>query len=100
MELGLKDIIYVLTIFGAAVGTFFSTKHGLKNYTRDRFDELNTRFSDHVLKVTEHISDLRLENERLKGKLELQDQIVQQFRREVLDHLPKLYQLVDKRKEE
>ena len=83
-QIGLKDLFYIGGIILSAVITFISTRHKLKEHIRDKFDE-----------SMKSIVDLKLEIEKLKSKDELQQQIIDQFKNQVLDHLPKLFQLVD-----
>lgn len=81
MEFGIKDIIYLGTIVVAVVGTFLGTRHNLIEYVRDKFD---------ILK--DQIQDQKVEIEKLKVKDENQQQIIEQFRKQILDHLPALFE--------
>lgn len=77
MEIELKDALYLFGIAMAAVVTFFTTKHQLKEFVVQKCDELKER-----------IHKLELENERLKAKDDLQQQVIDQFQSQVLDKVP------------
>jgi hypothetical protein len=77
MEIELKDALYLFGIAMAAVVTFFTTKHQLKEFVMHKYDELKER-----------IHKLEIENERLKAKDDLQQQVIDQFRSQILDKVP------------
>ena len=43
MEFGIKDMLYIVGIIVAGLSTFYTTKHNLKEYVRDRIDELKDK---------------------------------------------------------
>lgn len=79
---GIKDVIYIATIIGTGIATFLSTKHKIKEYVRDKVESLKDRIHDH-----------ELEMEKLKGRDENQQQIIDTFQKQVLDHLPTLFEI-------
>lgn len=83
----LKDAIYIAIIIGTGITTFLSTKHKLKEYIRDRIDELKDKLHNQEVEI-----------ERLKGRDENQQQIIDTFQNQVLNHLPALYEIANKSK--
>lgn len=69
------------------MATFLTTKHNLKEYVRDKIDLLKDKLSKQNLEI-----------ERLKGKDENQQQIIDQFQKQILDHLPALFQILQDKK--
>ena len=61
MEFGLKDILYIIGLVTSIIVTFLTTKHKLKEYIRDKNDELKKEIND------------------LKIKIEAQQQIINQI---------------------
>jgi hypothetical protein len=84
--LGTKDIIYICGIVIAAITTFLTTKFQLKEYTRDKFDSLK-----------DEISDLRLKIKDLEAKDGLQQQVIDQFGKQIEDLIPKLMDAINKK---
>ena len=80
--LDVKDAIYIALIISTGIATFLTTKHKLKEYIRDRIDCLTDKIHTH-----------EVEMERLKGRDENQQQIIDTFQKQVLDHLPALYEI-------
>ncbi|NJM79519.1 MAG: hypothetical protein HC854_07770 [Flavobacterium sp.] len=92
MELDLKLILPIVSIFIGTVIAFYKIKN---EYDKDlrKFDkELNEKI--HKLE-NEKINNLQLEIERLKGRDENQQQIINQFQTQILDHLPKIYEIIN-----
>ena len=85
--LGLRDIIYVGVILLTGVVTFLTTKHNLSDKIQVTKESLK-----------EDLKNLELEIERLKGKDENQQQIIDQFQKQVLDHLPDLFEILKDKK--
>ena len=83
----LKDVGYIVGIVCTAIATFLTTKHNLKEYVRDKTDELKDK-----------IHKQELELEKLKGRDENQQQIINLFQSQILDHLPKIYDLINTQK--
>jgi Na+/glutamate symporter len=81
---GIRDVIYIATIIGTGIATFLSTKHKLKEYVRDKIESLK-----------EKIHSQEVEMEKLKGRDENQQQIIDTFQKQVLDHLPALYEIAN-----
>lgn len=82
MEFGIKDMLYIVGIIVAGLSTFYTTKHNLKEYVRDKIDELK-----------EKIHKQELEIEKLKGRDENQQSIIELFKTQILDNLPKIYEI-------
>lgn len=70
-----------------AIVTFFTTKHSLKEYIRDKTDVLNDK-----------IHKQEIEIQQLKIKIETQIQVTTTFQNLILEHLPKLYSIIDNNK--
>ncbi len=87
MEFGARDVLYIIGVIVTAVVTFLSTKHSLKDLIRDKNEELNQK-----------INDMKIDLERLNGKQNLQEQIIQQFQSQVLNHLPDLFSIIKEKK--
>jgi hypothetical protein len=81
--LGLRDIIYVGVILLTGVVTFLTTKHNLSDKIQGTKESLK-----------EDLKNLELEIVRLKGKDENQQQIIDQFQKQILDHLPDLFEIL------
>jgi len=79
MEFGLKDVLYIIGIVASTLITFFGTRHGLKEYIRDKNDELK-----------EQISDLKLKLQEQKARDDLQQQVIDQIGKQMTDLIPKL----------
>ena len=92
--LGIKDLLYVVTIAVTAVVTFLTTKHNLKDFIRDKIEECNKTLSAN----RELISDQKVEIEKLKTSLEYQKQILDQFQKQILTHLPEFFNIINERK--
>lgn len=86
-SLDIKDAIYIALIIGTGIATFLTTKHKLKEYIRDRIDCL-----------TDKIHTQEVEMEKLKGRDENQQQIIDTFQKQVLDHLPSLIEVANNNK--
>lgn len=65
MEFELKDVVYIVGIVLSTVITFLGTKYRLKEYIRDKYDELK-----------EEINNLKIELQKQKSKDDLQQQII------------------------
>lgn len=87
-HLGTKDIIYIVALVASVVGTFFATKHNIKEFVRDKLDNLK-----------EKLNDQKIEIEKLKSKDENQQQIIEQLQKQVLDHLPDLFEILKANKQ-
>lgn len=77
MEFGIKDVITIMVFAVGIAATFYGTRFKIKEYVRDRIEKLKD----------EH-NEMKLEIERLKNRDELQEQIIQQLKVNVLDRLP------------
>ena len=87
MEFGLRDLIYIVGIVVSTLITFFGTRHGLKEYIRDKHDGLKDQIHDLRIKLQEH-----------KAKDDLQQQVIDQIGKQMDDLIPKLIsQLEDKK---
>lgn len=68
MEFGLKDLLYITGIVVSAVVSFLSTRHKMKEYVRDKTDELK-----------KDIHKLELSQSKLEAKDDLQQQVIDQI---------------------
>ncbi len=84
-DLALQLLGAVLLMGFSAVVTFFSTKHNLKEYTNNKYNELKDK-----------LHNQELELEKLRGRDENQQQIIDMFQAQVLNHLPDLIEAVTK----
>ena len=87
MEIEIKDLVYLGVILLTGAGIFFGTRYKLNEKIQDTKDDLKDR-----------MKDLELEIERLKGKDENQQQIIDQFQKQILDHLPDLFEILKDKK--
>ena len=85
--IGIKDVIYIVGLAVSVVSTFFITKHQIKEFIRDKVEELNKK-----------ITELEKEQINLKHRDEIQQQVIDEFRKQVLDHLPKLFSIIENSK--
>lgn len=94
--LDLKDIFYIGGIVLSAVVTFLTTRHKIKEMIRDKHDELKGEIATLRLEKKDEIGELKVELEKLRGRAELQEQITDQFKKQILDNLlPKLFQIIE-----
>jgi len=82
-EFGWSDAIYIGGIVLTAGITFVSTRYKLKEYIRDKTEILRDR-----------IHQTEVELEKLHSKDELQQQIIDQFQKQVIDRLPEIYAIL------
>ncbi|EKT3972903.1 hypothetical protein ACSN7D_000173 [Flavobacterium psychrophilum] len=87
MELDFKIIIPLISILIGTVVAFYKMKNEYDKELRKFDKELN-----------EKIHKLEIELEKLKGRDENQQQIINSFQTQVLDHLPKIYDLINSQK--
>lgn len=74
-----KDVCYLVGILIAGLSTFYTTKHNLKEYVRDKVDELKDK-----------IHKQEIEIEKLKGRDENHQQILKMLQTNVLDKIPNM----------
>jgi len=79
MEFGLKDILYIGGIILSAVITFITSRHKLKDFVRDRNDDLK-----------EQIHDLKLALKDQQERDNLQQQVIDQIGKQMDGLIPKL----------
>ncbi len=72
----LKDVFYIIGIVSTAIVTFLTTKHNLKEYVRDRIDELKDKIHKQELEIRE-----------IKSRDEDQQQILKVLKTDVLDKI-------------
>ncbi len=89
MEFELKDVLYIVGIVVSTLITFFGTRHGLKDYIRDKNDELK-----------EQISDLKITLQEQKSKDDLQQQVIDQIGKQMDDLIPKLIGRLELKKQD
>jgi hypothetical protein len=80
---GIKDVLYIAGIIVTVTATFFTTKHKLKEYVRDKTDD-----------IKEQISQLKIELNNLKSKDDLQQQVIEQIGKQIDILIPKLLDAV------
>lgn len=84
MELDLKVIIPLISILIGTVVAFYKMKNEYDKELRKTDKELNDK-----------IHKLEIELEKIKGRDENQQQIINLFQTQILDHLPKIYDLIN-----
>lgn len=87
MNFDFRDLITIVGVVSSAIVTFLGTKHSLKEYVRDKVE---------ILKDKVHLQEIEIE--KLKGRDENQQQIIKTFQNQVLDHLPKIYEIINSQK--
>lgn len=89
MEFQLKDVLYIVGIVASALISFFATRHGLKEYVRDKHDDLKDK-----------ISDLKIQLENQRAKDDLQQQVIDQIGQQMKELIPKLVDRLEHKKQE
>lgn len=79
----LKDVGYIVGIVGTAIATFLTTKHNLKEYVRDKIDELKDKIHKQELELRE-----------IKSRDEDQQQILKVLKTDVLDKISNIEGLI------
>lgn len=87
MEFGLRDLIYIIGIVASTMITFLGTRHGLKEYIRDKHDGLK-----------DQIHDLKLNLNEQKAKDDLQQQVIDQIGKQMDELIKKLLSQLDDKK--
>jgi cell division protein FtsL len=82
----LRTLLLVLGIIISGVAVYFRTIHQLEYRFRDKIDEQNKQ-----------INDLKLEMVNLKSKDDLQQQVIDQIKKQVLDNLPAFYEAISQK---
>lgn len=102
MVVDIKDGLYILGVIIAGVIGFYASRYGIKDFVRDKIDNLKDEFrknekeySEKLSKQLERINDLEKDIIKLQGTDENQQQIINQFQSQVLDHLPKIYEIIN-----
>ncbi len=67
------------------MATFFGTKHNLKEYARDKIDELKSELHKQQLQMTE-----------LKAKDDLQEQVIEQINKQLTTLIPRLFEALSR----
>lgn len=88
MEFGLKDVLYIVGIVVSTLITFFGTRHGLKEYIRDKNDELK-----------DEINNLKVKLQEQKAKDDLQQQVIDQIGKQMDSLIPKLIGRLQQKKQ-
>ena len=89
MEFGIKDVLYIIGIVVSASVSFLGTRHKLKEYIRDKNDELKDKI---------HHLELQLNNQ--KAKDDLQQQVIDQIGQQMNNLIPKLLKAIQYKKQE
>ena len=76
----------ILGIILSGVAVYFKTINQLEHRFRDKIDDQNKQ-----------INDLRLEMVNLKSKDDLQQQVIDQIKKQVLDNLPAFYEVLNQK---
>jgi len=97
---GIRDFIYLVIIAITGITTFLTTKHKLKERIQLVKEELKDQINKQERMFSSEIKRLDLDIQKLKGKDENQQQIIDQFQKQVLDHLPALFEILNSKKEE
>ena len=82
----IKDVIYIVGIASVAVTTFFVTKHGIKEYMRDKYDALY-----------KEMQEMKLTMKDLEHTDELQQQVIDQIGKTIDTVNAKLFDILDKK---
>ncbi|MCU0470881.1 MAG: hypothetical protein MUF58_20035 [Arcicella sp.] len=82
----LRTLLLILGIIISGVAVYFRTIHQLEQRFRDKIDEQNRQ-----------INDLKIEIVNLKNKDELQQLVIDQFKKQVLDNLPAFYDAINQK---
>jgi hypothetical protein len=75
----IKDYLYIGGIVLTGVVTFITTRHKIKEYVRDKFDELRGKQYDQELKI-----------QKLESKDDLQQQVIDEIRKQTDNLIPLL----------
>lgn len=86
MNFELKDLLYILGIVISAVISFLGTRYKLKEHIRDKFDSLK-----------DELNDIKLKQQELKFKDELQQQVIDQIGKQMDALIPKLIDSINKK---
>lgn len=89
-NLGIKDVIYIVVWAVSIVVTFLSTKHQIENKIRDKTDEIDKKFRDKIEDQNKKITELEKEQIHLKHRDEMQQQAIDEFRKQSFDYIPNL----------
>jgi proteasome assembly chaperone (PAC2) family protein len=82
----LLSMVTVMLSIGGVVAGYYRTVHLLELKFRDKIEE-----------QLKQMTDLKVEIEKLKSKDELQQQIIDQLKKHVLDNLPALYKALEEK---
>lgn len=97
--IGIRDFIYLVIIAITGITTFLTTKHKIKEKIQLVKEELKDQINKQERMFSSEIKRLDLDIQKLKGKDENQQQIIDQFQKQVLDHLPALFEILNSKKE-
>ena len=87
MNFEIKDLIYILAMVASVLVTFLGTRHKMKEYVRDKNDELRNE-----------ITDLKVKHQELKSKDDLQQLVIDQIKKQVDELIPNLVEAVKNKK--
>lgn len=87
MNFEIKDLIYTIGIVVSAVISFLGTRHKMKEYIRDKNDELKNE-----------IIELKSKGQELKFKDELQQQVIDQIGKQIDELITKLISEINHKK--
>lgn len=82
--------IPLLTFIIGVVIAFYK----MKNEFKDELNKVEKEFSEKLLKQSQKTHQLEIDLVTLKGRDENQQQIINQFQSQILDHLPKIYEII------
>ncbi len=87
MEFELKDVMYIIGIVTSTLITFLGTRYKMKEYVRDKHDELKDYIQSLNLKLQEH-----------KSKDDLQQQVIDQIGKQMDELIPTLISQIETKK--
>lgn len=87
MVFEIKDLLYIIGIVASAIISFLGTRHNMKEYIRDKNDNLK-----------DEINNLKLAHQELKSKDELQQLVIEQIGEQINKLIPNLVEAVKAKK--
>jgi len=66
----------------------------MKSEFKDELNKVEKEFSEKLVKQNQKTHQLEIDLVTLKGRDENQQQIINQFQSQILDHLPKIYEII------
>lgn len=79
MSFEIKDVLLIIGIVVSTLATFFSTRHNMKEYVRDKIDEHKKESVSKNGEFNKEIMDLKLNLKDLENKDNSQQQAIDQL---------------------